>query len=249
MNPSTGTFISMDSYQGSIYDPVSLHKYLYANANPVMYTDPSGYESKTLNESMTCLAISAILSSAVLFSGQVALNIFSNLRKNMSDAVLADVIYGTQRDWQTVILTFPSRNFDTSWIITVPAALLSSRLYLALYEIEEVDEDVNTPGVPDENDEDSSDEDDTVTSNEGSEYDNKPSENHSKTTKNPVKNQEPNSSVDIVDKNGNVIRRRWFDSEGKAERDLDYTDHGNPKQHPEVPHEHIWDWSKSKPRQ
>ena len=45
MNPSTGTFISMDSYQGSIYDPVSLHKYLYANANPVMYTDPSGYFS------------------------------------------------------------------------------------------------------------------------------------------------------------------------------------------------------------
>jgi len=32
----------MDSYQGSIYDPVSLHKYLYANANPVKYTDPSG---------------------------------------------------------------------------------------------------------------------------------------------------------------------------------------------------------------
>ncbi len=45
MNPSTGTFISMDSYQGSIYNPVSLHKYLYANANPVMYTDPSGYFS------------------------------------------------------------------------------------------------------------------------------------------------------------------------------------------------------------
>lgn len=37
MDPSTGTFISMDSYQGSIYDPVSLHKYLYANANPVTY--------------------------------------------------------------------------------------------------------------------------------------------------------------------------------------------------------------------
>ncbi|MGN0495919.1 MAG: RHS repeat domain-containing protein [Lachnospiraceae bacterium] len=45
MNPSTGIFISMDSYQGSIYDPVTLHKYLYANANPVMYTDPSGYFS------------------------------------------------------------------------------------------------------------------------------------------------------------------------------------------------------------
>jgi len=45
MNPGTGTFISMDSYQGSLFDPVSLHKYLYANANPVMYTDPTGYFS------------------------------------------------------------------------------------------------------------------------------------------------------------------------------------------------------------
>ena len=43
MNPTTGTFITQDTYAGTIFDPVSLHKYLYANANPVMYTDPSGY--------------------------------------------------------------------------------------------------------------------------------------------------------------------------------------------------------------
>ncbi len=42
MNPTTGTFISMDTYQGSIFEPATLHKYLYANANPVMYNDPSG---------------------------------------------------------------------------------------------------------------------------------------------------------------------------------------------------------------
>lgn len=40
MNPATGTFTSMDAYVGSIFDPVSLHKYLYANANPVMNRDP-----------------------------------------------------------------------------------------------------------------------------------------------------------------------------------------------------------------
>ena len=43
MDTSTGRFISQDTYQGDINDPVSLHKYLYANANPVTYSDPSGY--------------------------------------------------------------------------------------------------------------------------------------------------------------------------------------------------------------
>ncbi len=43
MDTSTGRFISQDSYAGSTYDPASLHKYLYANSNPVMYSDPSGY--------------------------------------------------------------------------------------------------------------------------------------------------------------------------------------------------------------
>ncbi len=45
MDTSTGRFISQDTYQGDINDPISLHKYLYANANPVTYTDPSGYYS------------------------------------------------------------------------------------------------------------------------------------------------------------------------------------------------------------
>jgi len=43
MNPETGTFTSMDTYAGTLDNPVSLHKYLYANL--VMYTDPSGYFS------------------------------------------------------------------------------------------------------------------------------------------------------------------------------------------------------------
>ncbi len=42
MNPETGTFTSMDTYQGSIFEPDTIHKYLYANSNPVTYDDPSG---------------------------------------------------------------------------------------------------------------------------------------------------------------------------------------------------------------
>ena len=82
--------------------------------------------------------------------------------------------------------------------------------------------------------------DDTITSNEGNEYNNKPSSNHKTTNKNPGLKGEPNSSVDIYDKNGNLVTRRWFGPDGEAVRDIHYTNHGNPKTHPEVPHEHIW---------
>jgi len=67
MDPTTGTFISMDSYSGSIYDPVSLHKYLYANANPVTYTDPTGYFS--FSELMVTQKIQGIINSVQMSSG------------------------------------------------------------------------------------------------------------------------------------------------------------------------------------
>ena len=76
-----------------------------------------------------------------------------------------------------------------------------------------------------------------VTSNTGNTYDTTPSKNHSTTTSTSLKGK-PNSSVDIVDKNGNIVTRRWFDSNGNQFRDVDFTNHGNPKTHPEWPHEH-----------
>jgi hypothetical protein len=76
-----------------------------------------------------------------------------------------------------------------------------------------------------------------VTSNKGNVFDATPLANHSTTTSTSI-NGIPNSSVDIVDKNGNIVTRRWFDSNGNQFRDIDYTNHGNPKNHPEWPHEH-----------
>ena len=59
MDPASGTFTSMDTYAGSLSEPMSLHKYLFANSNPVMYSDPSGHY--TLTEQETAIAIQAIL--------------------------------------------------------------------------------------------------------------------------------------------------------------------------------------------
>ncbi len=57
----------------------------------------------------------------------------------------------------------------------------------------------------------------------------------------PVKGKK-NSKATLY-KNGKKVQERTYDSEGRAQKDIDYTDHGNPTNHPDVPHEHNWDWS------
>ena len=42
MDPRTGRFVSPDTHPGVAADPASLHKYLYAEADPVNNVDPSG---------------------------------------------------------------------------------------------------------------------------------------------------------------------------------------------------------------
>ena len=55
---------------------------------------------------------------------------------------------------------------------------------------------------------------------------------------------DPNTTI----KSPDGKTERTYDSDGKAQKDKDYTDHGHPKQHPKVPHEHDWDWSNGKPK-
>jgi RHS repeat-associated protein len=42
-NPSVGRFISEDSYEGQLDNPLTLNLYTYTANNPLRYTDPSGH--------------------------------------------------------------------------------------------------------------------------------------------------------------------------------------------------------------
>ena len=109
MNPATGTFTTMDTYQGSIFDPTSLHKYLYASATPVMNVDPSGYDDTAL-ELNGSMVISSIIDEASAVADSFALNFYRAFK-----AARAGFIIGTS--------------------IGVPIALLFGDLCYDIYEI------------------------------------------------------------------------------------------------------------------
>ena len=88
----------------------------------------------------------------------------------------------------------------------------------------------------------------TITSTLGNEIDITPYSKHTSVNKNPGPYGEANTSVDILDVDGNIKTRRWYDSDGKAYRDVDMSNHGNSKEHPEVPHEHTWEYKNGKPK-
>ena len=60
-NPDSGRFWTMDSCEGNMSDPRSLHKYLYCAANPANAIDPSG---NTLLETLGTFAVKSILFTA-----------------------------------------------------------------------------------------------------------------------------------------------------------------------------------------
>jgi RHS repeat-associated protein len=60
-----GRFTQQDTYTGNSSDPVSLHKYIYGNADPVRYTDPTGNFGVGISGQMATLRIMGSLSSMV----------------------------------------------------------------------------------------------------------------------------------------------------------------------------------------
>jgi RHS repeat-associated protein len=82
LNTSTGRFWTMDSVEGDWQSPLSLHKYLYASADPVNRIDPSGNDD--LAELSASFTIAATISS---MSNVVVAAIYSAVFNGLPDAV------------------------------------------------------------------------------------------------------------------------------------------------------------------
>lgn len=67
-----GRFTRVDSYEGRIREPITLHKYLYGNANPFTYTDPTGLFSA--GEAQAAADIANTLAGIQWESGQWIIN-------------------------------------------------------------------------------------------------------------------------------------------------------------------------------
>jgi len=79
-SPVTGRLNRMDDFSGDNYDPPSLHKYLYAHANPINNTDPTG--NFTVTEVAIAVAIAAVLTN-------VGLTIYSGIRHKADASTIA----------------------------------------------------------------------------------------------------------------------------------------------------------------
>ena len=75
-DPGTGRFTTMDTYEGSLQDPQSLHKYAYCTDDPINYHDPSGHDGE-LTSALTAIAIIGTL--AGIFSSIVSYAVYGTL--------------------------------------------------------------------------------------------------------------------------------------------------------------------------
>jgi hypothetical protein len=76
LDPSTGRFQSMDSYEGNTSDPQSLHKYLYAADNPVNNIDPSG--------EMTLSELGSVMTKTGYLGARTSFTVYNAYRRTVA---------------------------------------------------------------------------------------------------------------------------------------------------------------------
>ena len=88
--PSTGRFISRDSYAGKIEDPLSLNLYTYCANNPIVYIDSSGHNGEAIKGVaiiVGLVAISTLYVAATTTSNPQAQQSFNSAANAIADGI------------------------------------------------------------------------------------------------------------------------------------------------------------------
>jgi len=267
MDPSTGTFISSDSYSGSTGNPISLHKYLYANANPVSYSDPSGYIS--LMEGMLAVGMMSVMYNSIssmlnvyqaggsdeqawtayldtLINGVAILGVYGCLGTVAVSYIWAramlsvlDFVFASISLYEAH-LAFIEGEIAAGVALTALGLLgMYSSYSNAMWAMQGVTANAASVAATAEG------------GSSGNRSVSDPLENHNTTvgrTGSLKAEGTPNSSVDLYNKNGELLQRRFYGEDGRATLDVDFL-HGDGDGTHTFPHTHIWDWTQIRPRQ
>ncbi len=77
-DPANARFISRDPFEGVLRDPVTLHRYLYANANPVSFGDPTGeFTIANVGTALVVVDVALDITSNVLSGASVGTIVYS----------------------------------------------------------------------------------------------------------------------------------------------------------------------------
>ena len=98
IDPRTGRFASMDPFEGRNSDPPTLHKYLYAAADPLNKVDPNGQEYSLAALSITVGIITGLVSAGITW------NRGGSAREIVQAGVITGVVAGAAVFWGVPVI-------------------------------------------------------------------------------------------------------------------------------------------------
>jgi hypothetical protein len=115
LNPHTGRFWTMDTYAGNSEDPLSLHKYLYCQNNPVNFVDPSGHEGTLIEINASSLISSYIQGGIANVTANAVVHLV--LHQNYSGReFMWDFTTGGALGASSTVTKFLAGKLGTTWV-------------------------------------------------------------------------------------------------------------------------------------